>query len=213
MPSHLSADRPAAPPPGRGPVDALISQTRRLKGEVDAVRQDTPQDTADPRERWRRALCDLALRQLDDLDRHLAQLRDDPPAAPGRVPAPRQEALLSRVGSAEWDLLTDEVRWSGELYRILGRDPAGAPLTLDELPSLVCDEDRPRLTAMVTGCPGRRPAHRRRVPRRGPGRRRTDRAHDGRTGARCRRQHRLDVGGAAGRQRTAPLPASGERDP
>ena len=152
MPSHLSADRPAAPPPGRGPVDALISQTRRLMGEVDAVRQDTPQDTADPRERLRRALCDLALRQLDDLDRHLAQLRDDPPAAPGRLPAPRQEALLSRVGSAEWDLLTDEVRWSGELYRILGRDPAAAPLTLDELPSLVCDEDRPRLTAMVTGC-------------------------------------------------------------
>ncbi|MCP9993783.1 SpoIIE family protein phosphatase [Streptomyces albogriseolus] len=159
MPSPLSADRPAARPPGGGPVDALISQTRRLKGEVDAVRRDTPADAGDPRERWRRALYDLAMHQLDDLDEHLAQLRDDPPPASGasaeESPAPSaapRASLLSRVGSAEWDLLTDEVSWSGELYRILGRDPAAPPLTLDELPSLVCDEDRPRLTEMVTGC-------------------------------------------------------------
>ncbi|MFH9177140.1 PP2C family protein-serine/threonine phosphatase [Streptomyces albogriseolus] len=159
MPSPLSADRPAARPPGGGPVDALISQTRRLKGEVDAVRRDTPADAGDPRERWRRALYDLAMHQLDDLDEHLAQLRDDPPPAPGASAeespapsAPPRASLLSRVGSAEWDLLTDEVSWSGELYRILGRDPAAPPLTLDELPSLVCDEDRPRLTEMVTGC-------------------------------------------------------------
>ena len=44
------------------------------------------------------------------------------------------------------------MNWSGELYRILGRDPAAPPLSLDELPSLVVDEDRPGLTAMVTGC-------------------------------------------------------------
>lgn len=156
MPSHLSADRPAAQPPGHGPVDALISQTRRLKGDVDAVRRGTPADGTDPRERWRRALYDLALHHLDDLDQHLAQLRDDPLSAcgpgPAGPPAPRHGSLLSRVGSAEWNLLTDEVSWSGELYRILGRDPAAPPLTLDELPSLVLDEDRPGLTAMVTGC-------------------------------------------------------------
>ncbi|GGP62388.1 PP2C family protein-serine/threonine phosphatase [Streptomyces calvus] len=159
MPSHLSADRPAAQPQGSGPVDALITQARRLKGEVDAVRRDTPADGTDPRERWRRALYDLTLHQLDDVDRHLAQLRDDPQTASGpsagdpvTQPGPRRGSLLSRVGSAEWNLLTDEVTWSGELYRILGRDPAAPPLTLDELPSLVLDEDRPRLTSMVTGC-------------------------------------------------------------
>lgn len=159
MPSHLSADRPAAQPPGHGPVDALISQTRRLKGDVDAVLRGTPADGTDPRERWQRALYDLALHHLDDLDQHLAQLRDDPLSAPGPSgpgaavpPARRNDSLLSRVGSAEWNLLTDEVSWSGELYRILGRDPAAPPLTLDELPSLVLDEDRPGLTAMVTGC-------------------------------------------------------------
>ncbi|MFI6464172.1 PP2C family protein-serine/threonine phosphatase [Streptomyces sp. NPDC050538] len=162
MPSHLSADRPAAQPPARGSVDALISQARRLMGDVDAVRRDAQHDGADPRERWQRALCDLALHQLNDLDEHLAQLRDGPPpvpaavetpTAPAAVPdAPQGDPLLSRVGSAEWNLLTDAATWSGELYQILGRDPAAPPLTLDELPSLILDEDRPALTAMVTDC-------------------------------------------------------------
>ncbi|MGW0613204.1 PP2C family protein-serine/threonine phosphatase [Streptomyces sp. NPDC002788] len=155
MPSHLSADRPAAQPPGRGSVDALISQTRRLKGDVDAVRRDAEEGAADhARGRWQRALYDLALHQLNDLDEHLAQLRDGPlPTAAAPEPAaPAQGPLLSRVGSAEWNLMTDEASWSGELYRILGRDPAAPPLTLDELPSIVLDEDRPKLTAMVTNC-------------------------------------------------------------
>ncbi|MFG3019513.1 PP2C family protein-serine/threonine phosphatase [Streptomyces sp. NPDC048254] len=162
MPSHVSADRPAAQPPGRGSVEALISQTRRLKGDVDAVRRDTRSDGSDPRDRWQRALYDLALHQLNDLDEHLAQLRDGPAALPPgpdagpvRPPAPAgipHGSLLSRVGSAEWNLLTDEASWSGELYQILGRDPAAPALTLDELPALVLDEDRPGLTAMVTDC-------------------------------------------------------------
>lgn len=154
MPSHLSADRPAAQPPGRGSVDALISQTRRLKGDVDAVRRDAEGAESDqPQGRWQRALYDLALHQLNDLDEHLAQLRDGPlPAADPEPAVPAPGSLLSRVGSAEWNLLTDEASWSGELYRILGRDPAAPPLTLDELPSLVLDEDRPKLTAMVTNC-------------------------------------------------------------
>ncbi|MBQ0826896.1 PAS domain-containing protein [Streptomyces tagetis] len=146
MPSHLSADRPAAQPPGRGSVEALISQARRLRGEVDAVRRDSQDDDTDPRGRWQRALCDLALHHLRDLDDHLARLRDGP------EPLPRPSSLLSRVGSAEWNLLTDEADWSSELYLILGRDPAEAPLSLDALPSLVLPEDRPRLTAMVTDC-------------------------------------------------------------
>ncbi|MGW7242411.1 PP2C family protein-serine/threonine phosphatase [Streptomyces sp. NPDC054804] len=162
MPSHVSADRPAAQPPGHGSVEALISQTRRLKGDVDAVRRDTRSDGSDPRDRWQRALYDLALHQLNDLDEHLAQLRDGPvplPPGPDTAPVHRSAAadiphgsLLSRVGSAEWNLLTDEASWSGELYQILGRDPAAPALTLDELPALVLDEDRPGLTAMVTDC-------------------------------------------------------------
>ncbi|MFJ5533046.1 PP2C family protein-serine/threonine phosphatase [Streptomyces sp. NPDC093261] len=162
MPPHLSADRPAARPSRHGTVDALISRTRQLRGEVDAVRREAPEDGSDPEGRWQRALCDLALHQLKDVDDHLGQLRDGPPAVPGEhratdtgptaPTADPEGSLLSRVGSAEWNLLTDEASWSRELYGILGRDPTAPALTLDELPSLVCDEDRPRLTAMVTDC-------------------------------------------------------------
>lgn len=165
MPSPLFADRPAAQPPERGTVDALISQTRRLRGGVDAVRRESVDDDLDPQGRWQRALCVLAMHQLDDLDDHLGQLRqgipDTSPEAPGSAAggltaapaaAASERALLSRVGSAEWNLLTDEVTWSGELYQIFGRDQSKQPLTLDELPALVHEDDQRLLTTMVTDC-------------------------------------------------------------
>lgn len=137
MPSHLYADRPAQPPEP-GSVDALISQTRRLRGEVDAVRRDTVVDDDDAQGRWQRALCDLAVHHLDDLREHLGQLKEGlPPTVPEAVelplapPAPEigpagVEAQQTRVGSAEWNLLTDEVSWSDELFQIFGRSPRAA---------------------------------------------------------------------------------------
>ncbi|QXE38557.1 SpoIIE family protein phosphatase [Streptomyces sp. GMY02] len=155
MPSPLFADRPAQQPPEPGTVDALITQTRRLRGEMDAVRRDTTAvDDGGTRVRWQRALCDLAVHQLDDLGAHLDQLRDGPPDDPAAPEDLRGTAgpAPGRVGSAEWDLLTDEVSWSDELYEILGRAPESGPMTLDELPSLVFDDDRALLTALVTDC-------------------------------------------------------------
>lgn len=163
MPSHLFADRPAPQPPERDAVDALIHRTRRLRGDVDAVRRDAVViDEDDPQLRWQRALCDLAVHHLDDLDGHLGQLREGLPAQPAGEPEPATSrtsvtdaapgSLLSRVGSAEWNLLTDEVSWSDELYEIFARPPASGPLSLDELPSVLLPEDQPLLTSMVTGC-------------------------------------------------------------
>lgn len=162
MPSHLSADR-SAQPPEPGTVDALISRTRRLRGDVDAVRRDATTDEDDPQGRWQRALCDLAVHQLDDLGAHLGQLKAGLPdelPSPRKVSAketisvtaPRTGSLLSRVGSAEWNLLTDEVSWSDELYQIFGRAPGSGPMSLDELPSAVFADDQPVLQSMVTGC-------------------------------------------------------------
>ncbi|MFB6892273.1 hypothetical protein ACFCX4_23515 [Kitasatospora sp. NPDC056327] len=54
------------------------------------------------------------------------------------------------VGSAEWDLLTDDVRWSAEAYRLLGCDPGGGPLSLDRLPDRLSEADRPQLRRMMT---------------------------------------------------------------
>ncbi|MFD7835089.1 PP2C family protein-serine/threonine phosphatase [Streptomyces sp. NPDC059761] len=160
MPSHLFADRPAQPPEP-GSVDALISQTRRLRGEVDAVRRDTAVDDDDAQGRWQRALCDLAVHQLDDLGEHLGQLKEGLPAAPEldglaegatENEAAGPEAQQTRVGSAEWNLLTDEVNWSEELFQIFGRSPEAGPLPLDELGSTLFSEDQPLLTSMVTAC-------------------------------------------------------------
>ncbi|WP_369142447.1 PP2C family protein-serine/threonine phosphatase [Streptomyces sp. R44] len=174
MPSPLFADRPAQPPEP-GAVDALISQTRRLRGEVDAVRRDAVADEDDPQQRWQRALCDLAVHQLDDLGAQLGQLRAGVPAsaapadeaedvvvdtslatAPGTAygvaAPPRTGSLLSRVGSAEWNLLTDEVSWSEELFQIFGRSRENGPLSLDEMPTMVFAEDQPVLQSMVTDC-------------------------------------------------------------
>ncbi|MFC8795061.1 PP2C family protein-serine/threonine phosphatase [Streptomyces cinereoruber] len=175
MPSPLFADRPAQPPEP-GAVDALISQTRRLRGEVDAVRRDAAADEDDPRQRWQRALCDLAVHQLDDLGAQLGQLRagvpvevqsgtetggeavrdadfaTDPGTAYGAAAPARTGALLSRVGSAEWNLLTDEVSWSEELYQIFGRTRETGPMSLDEMPTMVFAEDQSLLQGMVTDC-------------------------------------------------------------
>ncbi|MFI1827468.1 PP2C family protein-serine/threonine phosphatase [Streptomyces sp. NPDC020412] len=178
MSSHVFADRSGEQPPRRGPhagpvaVDALISRTRRLRGEVDAVRPDAPVDEEDPHVRWQRALCDLAVHHLDDLGVQLDQLREgldgegadeyDPyafrPAGTGELfgyeadHAQSSGSLLSRVGSAEWNLLTDGVNWSDELFAILGRPLDSGAMTLDELPSVVHPDDQALLTALVTGC-------------------------------------------------------------
>ncbi|MCX4734192.1 PP2C family protein-serine/threonine phosphatase [Streptomyces sp. NBC_01363] len=175
MPPHLSADRPAPQPPERDAVDALINRTLRLRGDVDAVRRDTVLiDEEDPQLRWQRALCDLAVHHLDDLGTHLGQLREGLPSpasghlaeasaqeaaqdsaeegAPERYDDPQPGSLIGRVGSAEWNLLTDEVSWSEELFQIFGRSPEAGPPSLDELPSMLLPEDQPLLTSLVTDC-------------------------------------------------------------
>ncbi|MEU8460910.1 SpoIIE family protein phosphatase [Streptomyces sp. NPDC029003] len=157
MPSHLYADRPAQPPEP-GTVDALISLTHRLRGDVDAVRRDTAGDGDDARGRWQRALCDLAVHHLDDLGEQLGQLKEglppvpEPAGLPSAAPETTAEDHRGRVGSAEWNLLTDEVTWSEELFEIFGRPPGAGPLPLDELGSTLFSEDQPLLTAMVTDC-------------------------------------------------------------
>lgn len=72
-------------------------------------------------------------------------------AAPAAASATGAPARV-RVGSAEWNLLTDEVSWSEQLYAIFGRTAEDGPLSLDELPSWVLPDDQPALTGAVTDC-------------------------------------------------------------
>ncbi|WP_411082957.1 PP2C family protein-serine/threonine phosphatase [Streptomyces sp. cmx-18-6] len=163
MPSHLFADRPAPQPPAHDAVDALIHRTRQLRGDVDTVGRSVAEAEGNSSQaRLQRALCDLAVQHLDDLDGRLGQLRAGlharrgqdvgPQDGRGTTDGPPADAARSRVGNAEWNLLTDEVSWSEELYEIFGRPPGSSPLSLDDLPSVLLPEDQPRLTSMVTGC-------------------------------------------------------------
>lgn len=165
MPSHPHADRSTAPAAERGTLDSLISQARRLRGGVDAVRRvtvpedDETADFEDPQRRWQRALCDLAVHHLDDLGQQLGQLRDGLPPEPAtahvQVPAAPPEDVRTvpcRAGSAEWNFLTDQVEWSPELFTIFGRTPREGPLSLDELPTWLFPDDQLWMMEAVTDC-------------------------------------------------------------
>lgn len=55
---------------------------------------------------------------------------------------------LGNLGWGEWDLVSGEVRWSAQLYRIYERDPALGPLSTRESEALAVPEDAPlRLAA------------------------------------------------------------------
>ncbi|MEE1783562.1 hypothetical protein PUR71_11680 [Streptomyces sp. SP17BM10] len=68
----------------------------------------------------------------------------------GRVDGTAQEPSDSAVCSAEWDLLTDGVRWDAETFLLLGCDPGHGPLSLDRLPDRLPEADRPLLRRMMT---------------------------------------------------------------
>ncbi|CAM5649993.1 hypothetical protein SBADM41S_12041 [Streptomyces badius] len=99
MPSPLFADRPAPQLPAHDAVDELIHRTRRLRGDVDAVRRDAVMsDEDDPQLRWQRALCELAVHHLDTLGEHLGQLRAGLPGprAGGSAPGARKPRRTPR---------------------------------------------------------------------------------------------------------------------
>jgi PAS domain S-box-containing protein len=71
-----------------------------------------------------------------------------------RVRREREDQLaeaqaVAQLGSFEWDLAGDQVTWSPELYRILGRDPASYRGTLDGLLGLFHAEDRAEVEATL----------------------------------------------------------------
>jgi hypothetical protein len=60
----------------------------------------------------------------------------------------RTEAIAN-VGSWEWDVATDTVKWSDELFRIFQRSPADGAPSFAEHPELYHPEDMERLSKRV----------------------------------------------------------------
>ncbi|WP_435881040.1 SpoIIE family protein phosphatase [Streptomyces pharetrae] len=53
---------------------------------------------------------------------------------------------LGNLGWANWNLVTEEVTWSAQVFTVLGRDPGRGPLRLDDLPGLTLPDDVPALS-------------------------------------------------------------------
>ncbi len=56
---------------------------------------------------------------------------------------------LGNLGWGEWDLVTGEITWSEQLYRIYERDPSLGPLSRAESEAMISDEDEPLRAAAL----------------------------------------------------------------
>jgi diguanylate cyclase (GGDEF)-like protein/PAS domain S-box-containing protein len=56
---------------------------------------------------------------------------------------------LASVGSWEWDIVSGELTWSSELFRILGRDPDGSVATYEAYFDAIHPADRPQAEAAI----------------------------------------------------------------
>ncbi|MER5965697.1 SpoIIE family protein phosphatase [Streptomyces sp. NPDC002057] len=56
---------------------------------------------------------------------------------------------LGNLGWAAWNLVTDTLTWSDQVYVVFDRDPALGPMRLEELPRHLVAEDLPRVGAAV----------------------------------------------------------------
>jgi serine phosphatase RsbU (regulator of sigma subunit) len=61
----------------------------------------------------------------------------------------QQAQRLGRVGWAEWNLFSDTVTWSYEMYEMHARDLADGPLTLEEYRRVVHPDDLPVLEGLM----------------------------------------------------------------
>ncbi|WP_045747243.1 SpoIIE family protein phosphatase [Actinoplanes rectilineatus] len=56
---------------------------------------------------------------------------------------------LANLGWGEWNLVSGEISWSPQMYRIYDRDPGLGPLSLDDGHALTVVEDRPQLLSAL----------------------------------------------------------------
>jgi len=67
-----------------------------------------------------------------------------------REKQPERAQRLAHIGSWEWRVATDTVKWSEELYYINGRDPNSSAPGYKEMSSCYTEESWKRLSAVVT---------------------------------------------------------------
>jgi diguanylate cyclase (GGDEF)-like protein/PAS domain S-box-containing protein len=61
----------------------------------------------------------------------------------------RKAQRLARIGSWTWDVASNKVTWSSEMFRLFGRDESLPPVPIDEVPAYFSAESWTRLSAAI----------------------------------------------------------------
>jgi len=124
----------------KDPLEPFVFQHRRADGSVRDVEVFSGSIQADGRELLYSIVHDVSRRRQAEraARRHLAMLK-------------RTEEIAS-VGSWEWEVATDRVTWSDELFRIFGLEPAPEAPPFAEHQAFYLPGDHERLLAAVERC-------------------------------------------------------------
>ncbi|MEY2477327.1 MAG: hypothetical protein QOG87_2642 [Actinomycetota bacterium] len=125
------------------PVDAaegadMLLPVRGVTGELFALRVDgADEGTLD----FASALVELL---TTTLHRHWREVQHQQ-----RADALREAQRHTQVGCFEWDIITNKVRWSDELFRIYGCEPQSFEPTFEEFLERIHPDDRDAIRASV----------------------------------------------------------------
>jgi PAS domain S-box-containing protein len=118
-------------------------------------------ERARSREALERGAADLEVRverrtqQLSDANRRLAGQITERREAQSRLRRSERQLAeaheMARIGSWEWDIVTGEVAWSEEMFRIHGVEPDAFEVTFERAMTFVHKEDRARIREDVEG--------------------------------------------------------------
>ena len=61
----------------------------------------------------------------------------------------REAQAVAHIGSWEWNVVTDTVTWSDELYRLFGLEPDSRPITFATYLGWIHPDDRTRVRRAV----------------------------------------------------------------
>ena len=56
---------------------------------------------------------------------------------------------IAKIGNWEWNIATDDIIWSDQIYKITGIDPSMLDMTFNGMLEIVIQEDRPAVKAMI----------------------------------------------------------------
>ena len=101
----------------RGSISAFIDITERKKAE-EALKK--AHDNLEEKVKERTAELEKAYNSLKESEKGLAEAQK-----------------MAHIGNWDWDIVTDKVYWSDEMYRIFGRNPQEFGATYDEFLSYV----------------------------------------------------------------------------